>query len=61
MTDAQELTLRRLCARYKVDFREYHYAPQFDLPADYVAGWIGGNDGRRPLYVGVDGEGNASS
>lgn len=59
MTDAQELTLRRLCDGYNVPFDRSHYTPQFDLPGDYVAGWVGGRPGT--IYVGVDAHGSASS
>lgn len=70
MTDAQVATLTALCKRYGVEFVAEHYSPQFDLPDDYVAGWIGGTDhglvdGKRTnattIYVGVSAEGDASS
>ena len=72
MTPAQETSIRRLCDRYGVEFRESDYTPQFDLPPGYVAGWIGGVEaGRgsshpssshpRTIYVGVDEDGTVSS
>lgn len=70
MTAAQASRLRGLCERYGVPFREGDYSPQFDLPAGYVAGWVGGADGaplfgfparRTTIYVGVDELGESSS
>lgn len=67
MTDAQRKTLEALCGRYRVEFRESDYAPTFDLPDGYVAGWVGGINhsagmgSAQTIYVGVDPEGNASS
>lgn len=72
MTEAQRKALTRLCERYGVPFREADYWPTFDLPSGYVAGWIGGPDGRPgdaantrengpTLYVGVSAEGQVSS
>ena len=59
MTEQQEGRLRALCFNYGVEFKAEHYTPQFDLPAGWVAGWVGGEPGT--LYVGVDPEGCASS
>jgi hypothetical protein len=64
MTDAQRDRLWQLCGAYNVAFREDDYAPTFDLPDGYVAGWVGGWKGigdRRTLYVGVSPAGEASS
>jgi len=55
MTDAQRNALTNLCDRYSVPFKEEEFHPQFDLPDDYVAGWVG------PIYVGCDAEGAISS
>ena len=56
MTDKQENAIRRLCNRHGVEFDADNYSPTFDLPSDYVAGWIGDS-----IYVGVDANGNISS
>ncbi len=56
----QQAALSALCARYGTEYKAEHYTPQFDLPPDYVAGWIG-NEAGRYLYVGCDGEGQISS
>jgi hypothetical protein len=66
MTSAQVATLMRLCKQFGVTFDPLDYAPQFDLPSGYVAGWIGGLDHghgteNQTIYVGVDPEGAASS
>lgn len=52
-------TIRTLCDRYHVTYDPTHYAPAFDLPTGWVAGWVGGTPGT--LYVGVDPDGAASS
>jgi hypothetical protein len=60
----QEQALRALCARYNVDYDAGHYKPSFDLPAGYVAGWVGGHaiQATRPtIYVGCSPEGAISS
>lgn len=59
MTEMQKAKLIVLCMRYGMDFDASHYGPTFDLPSDYVAGWIGGQPGT--LYVGVSPTGEASS
>jgi hypothetical protein len=64
MTEAQETALRGLCERYGVEYAAAHYHPTFDLPPDYVAGFIGGWEIQKEhptLYVGCDGEGKISS
>ena len=69
MNEIQEQRLRAKCEAYKVPFRKEDYQPQFDLPAGYVAGWIGGwqehgfvNGEYVPtIYVGVSPEGDMSS
>ena len=55
MTPAQELALRALAARYGVPFSADDFRHPFDLPAGYVAGWVG------PIYVGCDPTGRISS
>lgn len=59
MNDKQAASIRRLCDGYKVPFDEtaarFEVSP-FDLPAGYVAGWIGAY-----LYVGVSPEGDVTS
>lgn len=61
LTRAQERSLRALCGRYGEEFHFGDYTPQFDLPPGYVAGWVGGPNGSRRLYVGCDPEGRVSS
>ena len=66
MTQAQHDALRNLCHRYHVAFDEADYSPQFDLPAGYFAGWVGGIRGHQgpngpTIYVGVSPEGEVSS
>jgi hypothetical protein len=60
MNQVQEEALRSLCERYKVPFNREDYRPTFDLPSDWVAGWVGGQ-GHRKLYVGCSPEGRISS
>lgn len=55
MTDAQTTKLANLCERYGVDFDASNYHPAFDLPAGWVAGWVG------PIYVGCSPEGDIHS
>jgi hypothetical protein len=55
LTDAQERSLRALCQRYRVEFTPAGFHRRFDLPSEYVAGWVG------PIYVGCDAEGRISS
>lgn len=56
MTDKQEEKLRDLCKRSNgVEFDAKNYRTQFDLPVDYVAGWVG------KVFYGVDANGAASS
>lgn len=59
MNERQEAALRDLCQRYRVPFRAADYMPQFDLPAGYVAGWVGGDIST--IYVGCDPGGVISS
>ena len=62
MTTAQRDALWELAGRYGVPFREDDYAPAFDLPQGYVAGWVGGQFHRSAkLYVGVSPTGEISS
>jgi len=51
MTEAQDAALRDLCARYGVDFAPSHYTPKFDLPPNWVAGWVGGPRHANPSYA----------
>ena len=55
MTDEQRAALVELTERFNVPFDPDNYRPTFDLPSDWVAGWVG------PIYVGVDPEGRVSS
>jgi hypothetical protein len=59
MTEQQLAALQRICERYGVAFDAAHYWPQFDLPAGYVAGWVGGKPGT--IYVGCSPDGAISS
>lgn len=59
MNEIQRKALCALCSRYKVEFDEEHYKPAFDLPAGYVAGWVGGP--AQKLYVGCSPTGEISS
>lgn len=62
MTDAQRETLRALCSRYRVPFRESDYAVSqggLDSPAGWVEGWVGGVG--TTIYVGVDPQGRSHS
>ena len=68
MTTAQRDALWELAGRYRVPFREDDYAPAFDLPQGYVAGWVGGqfhcvrcSHRSAKLYVGVSPTGEISS
>lgn len=62
LTPKQRERLAALCAGYKVPFREDDYLPAFDLPAGWVAGWVGGRDcQKQTIYVGVSPEGRAHS
>lgn len=54
-TVKQLVAVRALCKRYNVEFKGENYVKQFDLPDDYVAGWVG------PIYIGCDSEGRISS
>lgn len=55
MTDKQRAKLMALCEGHGVEFNENNYRRSYDLPADYVAGWVG------PVFYGVDANGVASS
>jgi hypothetical protein len=64
MTEAQRTALQSLCERYRVGFDPTHYAPSFDLPDGYVAGWVGGyaiQEQQPTIYVGCSAEGHISS
>lgn len=56
MTDKQELALRRLCDRYKVPFDSENWHRAFDLPNEWVCGWVGTN-----IFVGCSPEGEIHS
>ena len=55
MNDLQRQALTALAERYNVEINDDNFRPTFDLPAGYVAGWVG------PIYVGVSPEGRISS
>jgi hypothetical protein len=55
MNGNQKLALQDLCKRFHVEFVEDQYRPVFDLPSDWVAGWVG------EIYVGCDPSGSISS
>lgn len=60
----QEDALRALCDRYRVPFSARDFRSAFDLPAGYVAGWVGGHaiqQSRPTIYVGCSPEGAISS
>lgn len=59
MTPRQYDALAGLSHRYSVEFRPDWFTEQFDLPAGWVQGWIGGPE--RKLYVGVSPEGEVHS
>lgn len=62
MNPAQEAALRRLTEeRYDGKFRPEDFAPAFDLPDGWVAGWINSSTATRALYVGCDPDGVISS
>lgn len=70
MSSKQHEALWNLCERYGVPFFPLHYAPQFDLPEGYLAGWVGGpahatadkGGNRKPtIYVGCSLNGEISS
>lgn len=64
MNEAQTKALRDLCERYNVPFNPEHYRPDFSLPSDWVAGWVGGfavQSEHPTIYVGCDPEGRISS
>lgn len=55
MTEQQRAALEDLSRRYRVEFDESNFHPQFDLPAGWVAGWVSS------IYVGVSPEGDVNS
>jgi hypothetical protein len=55
MTRAQREALKALCVNYDVPFTPHDFAPRFDLPAGWVAGWVG------PIHVGCSPEGRIHS
>jgi hypothetical protein len=64
MTREQAAALTALCGRYNVPFRESDYRRQSDLPAGYVAGWVGGweiQQDHPTIYAGCSPEGVVSS
>jgi hypothetical protein len=64
LTEVQEAALQDICSRYKVAYDSSHYAPRFDLPTGWFAGWVGGAEiqAEHPtIYCGVDPEGRISS
>lgn len=64
LTEAQDAALRGICGRYNVGYDAEHYKPTFDLPSDWVAGFVGGIEIQREhptLYIGCDPDGRISS
>jgi len=64
LTLLQEASLSAICERYHVGYSPMHYRPAFDLPAGYVAGWVGGVEiqaAHPTIYVGCSPEGIISS
>lgn len=62
LTEAQDASLRALCAAFHVEYNPDHYTPKLQFPPEYVAGWIGGvavQFERRTAYVNVSPEGVA--
>lgn len=62
----QQAALADLCGRYGVSYEASDYGEQFDLPAGYRAGWVGGLQHRvgtenPTIYVGVSDAGEVSS
>jgi hypothetical protein len=55
MTDAQRDALQKLADRYNVPFFEGDFRLAFDLPKEWLAGWVG------PICVGVSPEGEVHS
>ena len=55
LTPEQRGALARLCQNYHVSFDASAYTPAFDLPAGWVAGWVG------PIYVGCSPTGEVHS
>lgn len=62
MPDTQRAALESLCKRYGEDFDPRNFAPAFDLPDGWVAGWVGqrGTHGN-PIYVGCSPTGEIHS
>jgi hypothetical protein len=55
LTLDQERAIQGKSRDYKVAYEPTTFAPAFDLPDGWVAGWIG------PIYVGVSPEGHIHS
>jgi hypothetical protein len=64
LTEAQDVSLQRICEAFQVEYNPDHYHPIFDLPPDWVAGWVGGvaqQFTRRTIYIGCSPEGEIHS
>ena len=55
LTQEQEWSIAAKSRDYGVPYEPTKFAPAFDLPDGWVAGWIG------PIYVGVNPEGHIHS
>ena len=64
VTVLQETALSSLCERYNVQYHPEDYQQTFDLPAGWVAGWVGGaavQQTHLTIYVGCSPEGEVHS
>ena len=64
LTFKQHSALHAICERFKVPFDAGHYKAVFDLPAKWVAGWVGGphqQEVKRTIYIGCGPDGDIHS
>lgn len=61
LTEDQLTALTGIHDRYNGTFDPSAFAPAFDLPAGYVAGWVTDANGRQAIYVGCAPDGSISS
>jgi hypothetical protein len=64
LTLLQDVALSSLCERYAVAYDPRHYGPAFDLPPDWVEGWVGGPEIQQThptIFVGCSPEGEVHS
>lgn len=61
LTRAQHTALVSIHDRYNGLYDPAGFAPTFDLPPGYVAGWVTREDGTHAIYVGVSPGGEISS